>query len=75
MASTKVKTTLETLLAGLTIALSAVHNSGVKLGHFGSTDFIPVAESVSEVILSALVQPGSALAPEQPQPQPQPIAA
>lgn len=61
--SLKSHTTLETLLAGLTIALSAVHNSGVKLGHFGSTDFIPVAESVAEVVLSAIATPGSALAP------------
>ena len=44
---------LQTILGYLNIGLAVAHNAGVTLGHFGSTDFISLAESVNELVLTS----------------------
>jgi hypothetical protein len=47
-------TKLQTILGYLNIGLAVAHDAGVTLGHFGSTDFITLAESVNELVLSSI---------------------
>ncbi len=47
------KSKLQAILGYLNIGLAIAHDSGVSLGHFGSTDFIQLAETVNELLLSA----------------------
>jgi hypothetical protein len=47
------KTKLQTILGYLNIGLAIAHDSGVTLGHFGSTDFVQLAETVNSLLLSA----------------------
>ena len=46
---------LKMTLTGLVVALTAVHNAGVKLGHFGSTDFISIADSLALSALTSML--------------------
>jgi len=45
---------LQTILGYLNIGLAIAHNTGVNVGHFGSTDFIELAQSVNGLLLNAL---------------------
>jgi hypothetical protein len=53
-------TKLQTILGYLNIGLAVAHDAGVTLGHFGSTDFVTLAESVNELVLSSIVPASSA---------------
>ena len=48
------KSELQTILGYLNIGLAIAHSAGVAVGHFGSTDFIQLAESVNGVLLNAI---------------------
>jgi hypothetical protein len=50
---------LQTILGYLNIGLAIAHDTGVTLGHFGSTDFIQLAESVNTLLLSAFAPASS----------------
>jgi hypothetical protein len=57
---------LQKILGYLNIGLAIAHNTGVSIGHFGSTDFIQLAESVNSMLLNAIapaVSTVSAVAP------------
>jgi hypothetical protein len=54
------KAKLQTILGYLNIGLAIAHDSGVTLGHFGSTDFVQLAETVNTLLLSSL-QPAAAV--------------
>lgn len=56
------KSELQTILGYLNVGLAIAHNTGVSVGHFGSTDFIQLAQSVNALLLESLV-PQSAAAP------------
>jgi hypothetical protein len=45
---------LQTILGYLNIGLAVAHNTGVSVGHFGSTDFIELAQSVNSLLLNAI---------------------
>ncbi len=45
---------LQTILGYLNIGLAIAHNTGVSVGHFGSTDFIALAQSVNSLLLNAI---------------------
>ncbi|HEY5213066.1 MAG TPA: hypothetical protein VIJ38_08600 [Acidobacteriaceae bacterium] len=45
---------LQTILGYLNIGLAIAHNTGVSIGHFGSTDFIQLAEMVNGLFLKAI---------------------
>jgi hypothetical protein len=45
---------LQTILGYLNIGLAIAHNTGVSVGHFGSTDFIQLAQSVNALLLEAV---------------------
>jgi len=45
---------LQTILGYLNIGLAIAHNTGVSVGHFGSTDFIALAQSVNGLLLNAV---------------------
>ena len=45
---------LQTILGYLNIGLAVAHNIGVSVGHFGSTDFVELAQSVNSLLLEAL---------------------
>jgi hypothetical protein len=45
---------LQTILGYLNIGLAVAHNTGVSVGHFGSTDFIELAQSVNALLLNAI---------------------
>lgn len=45
---------LQTLLGYLNIGLAVAHNNGVSIGHFGSGDFIQLAETVNGLFLNAI---------------------
>ena len=53
------KNELQTILGFLNIGLAIAHNTGISVGHFGSTDFIQLAQSVNGVLLNA-ISPASA---------------
>jgi hypothetical protein len=48
------KTELQTILGFLNIGLAIAHNTGISVGHFGSTDFIQLAQSVNGLLLNAI---------------------
>jgi hypothetical protein len=45
---------LQTILGYLNIGLAVAHNTGVSVGHFGSTDFIELAQNVNALLLNAI---------------------
>jgi hypothetical protein len=53
---------LQTILGYLNIGLAIAHNTGVSVGHFGSTDFIALAQSVNSLLLNAVTPPTPATA-------------
>jgi hypothetical protein len=53
---------LQTILGYLNIGLAIAHNTGVSVGHFGSTDFIALAQSVNSLLLNAVTPPTPAAA-------------
>ena len=48
------KSELQTILGFLNIGLAIAHNTGISVGHFGSTDFIQLAQSVNGMLLNAI---------------------
>jgi hypothetical protein len=48
-------TELQTILGYLNVGLAIAHSTGVTLGHFGSTDFISLAQNVNTLLLESLV--------------------
>jgi hypothetical protein len=48
------KNELQTILGYLNIGLAIAHNTGVTVGHFGSTDFIELAQAVNGLLLQSL---------------------
>jgi hypothetical protein len=48
------KVELQTILGYLNIGLAIAHSAGVSVGHFGSTDFVQLAQSVNALLLSAV---------------------
>ncbi len=48
------KSELQTILGYLNIGLSIAHSTGVSVGHFGSTDFIQLAQAVNGLLLGAI---------------------
>ena len=48
------KNELQTILGFLNIGLAIAHNTGISVGHFGSTDFIQLAQSVNGMLLNAI---------------------
>jgi hypothetical protein len=53
---------LQTILGYLNIGLAVAHNTGVSVGHFGSTDFIELAQSVNSLLLNAITPAAPAVA-------------
>jgi hypothetical protein len=47
-------TELQKILGYLNLGLAIAHNTGVTVGHFGSTDFIQLAQVVNSVLLDAV---------------------
>jgi hypothetical protein len=45
---------LQTILGYLNIGLAIAHNTGVSAGHFGTTDFIQLAQMVNGMFLNAI---------------------
>ncbi len=52
---------LQTVLGYLNIGLAIAHNTGVSVGHFGSTDFIQLAEMVNNLFLNAITPVANAV--------------
>lgn len=52
---------LQTILGYLNIGLAIAHNTGVSVGHFGSTDFIQLAEMVNNLFLNAITPVASSV--------------
>jgi hypothetical protein len=50
---------LQKILGYLNIGLAIAHNTGVSIGHFGSTDFIQLAETVNSMLLNAIAPAAS----------------
>jgi len=48
------KTELQTILGYLNLGLAIAHNTGVSIGHFGSTDFIQLAQAVNGLLLQSI---------------------
>ena len=48
------KSELQTILGYLNLGLAIAHSTGISVGHFGSTDFIQLAQSVNGVLLNAI---------------------
>ena len=48
------KNELQTILGFVNIGLAIAHNTGISAGHFGSTDFIQLAQSVNGLLLNAI---------------------
>ena len=48
------KSELQTILGFVNIGLAIAHNTGISVGHFGSTDFIQLAQSVNGLLLNAI---------------------
>ena len=53
---------LQMILGYLNIGLAIAHNTGVSVGHFGSTDFIQLAQMVNGLLLNAIT-PAASVAP------------
>jgi len=53
------KSELQTILGFLNIGLAIAHSAGVAVGHFGSTDFIQLAQSVNGLLLNAITPAAS----------------
>jgi len=53
------KSELQTILGFLNIGLAIAHSTGISVGHFGSTDFIQLAQSVNGVLLNAISPPAT----------------
>jgi hypothetical protein len=47
-------TELQRILGYLNIGLAIAHDSGVSVGHFGSGDFIQLAQTVNGVLLHSI---------------------
>jgi hypothetical protein len=45
---------LQRILGYLNIGLAIAHDSGVSIGHFGSGDFIQLAQTVNGVLLHSI---------------------
>jgi hypothetical protein len=45
---------LQRILGYLNIGLAIAHDSGVSIGHFGSEDFIQLAQTVNGMLLHAI---------------------
>ncbi len=56
------KSELQTILGYLNIGLAIAHNTGVSVGHFGSTDFIQLAQAVNGLLLESLTPAAAAAA-------------
>jgi hypothetical protein len=56
------KSELQTILGFLNIGLAIAHSTGVSVGHFGSTDFIQLAQSVNGLLLNAITPAAAASA-------------
>ena len=52
---------LQTILGYLNIGLAIAHNTGVQVGHFGSTDFIQLAQMVNGLLLNAITPAANAV--------------
>jgi hypothetical protein len=52
---------LQRILGYLNIGLAIAHDSGVSIGHFGSGDFIQLAQTVNGMLLHSIA-PATALA-------------
>jgi hypothetical protein len=53
---------LQRILGYLNLGLAIAHDSGVSLGHFGSGDFIQLAQTVNDMLLHS-VAPGGVAVP------------
>lgn len=53
---------LQMVLGYLNIGLAIAHNQGVTVGHFGSGDFIGLAETVNSLLLRAITPPAAVAA-------------
>jgi hypothetical protein len=54
------KSELQTILGYLNIGLAIAHSTGITVGHFGSTDFIQLAQAVNGLLLESIVPAASA---------------
>ena len=54
------KSELQTILGYLNVGLAIAHSTGVKVGHFGGTDFIALAQNVNALLLGAIAPPAAA---------------
>jgi hypothetical protein len=52
---------LQRILGYLNIGLAIAHDSGVSLGHFGSADFIQLAQTVNGMLLHSIAPGGVAV--------------
>ena len=52
---------LQMILGYLNIGLAIAHNTGVPVGHFGSTDFIQLAQMVNGLLLNAITPVANAV--------------
>lgn len=52
---------LQRILGYLNIGLAIAHDSGVSLGHFGSGDFIQLAQTVNGMLLHSIAPGGVAV--------------
>ena len=50
---------LQRILGYLNIGLAIAHDSGVSIGHFGSGDFLQLAQTVNDMLLRSIVPIGS----------------
>jgi hypothetical protein len=48
------KSELQTILGYLNLGLAIAHDAGVKVGHFGATDFVQLAQDVNGLLLNAV---------------------
>lgn len=48
------KNELQTILGYLNLGLAIAHSTGVKVGHFGDTDFLQLAQTVNGLVLNAI---------------------
>ena len=52
---------LQRILGYLNLGLAIAHDSGVSLGHFGSGDFIQLAQTVNGMLLHSIAHGGVAV--------------
>jgi hypothetical protein len=52
---------LQRILGYLNLGLAIAHDSGVSLGHFGSGDFIQLAQTVNGMLLHSIAHAGVAV--------------